>query len=64
MMLTLKFSRRQLEPMVRLWRIISSTYLVSLYDATFQSGVKNLYKIILIAHLMSWSKHFASVFKL
>ncbi len=34
LMVTLKFSRRQLEKMVKLWRHISSTYLVLLYKTT------------------------------
>jgi hypothetical protein len=44
--------------MGRLWRLISSTYLVSFYKTTFQSGTKTLYKIIPIAFLKSWNKHF------
>jgi hypothetical protein len=48
-MFTSKFSKRQSEPKKKLWRLISLTYLVSLYKITSQSGVKLLYKIIPIA---------------
>jgi hypothetical protein len=36
-MFTLEFSKRQLELMVRLWKFISSTCLVSLYETTLWS---------------------------
>ncbi len=61
---TLEFSRRQLEPMARLWRLISLTYLVSLYKTTYWNGAKTLYKITPIAFLRSWNKHFVNTFKL
>ncbi len=53
-MFTLRFSKKQSKPMVRSWRWILSTCLVLLYEITSQSGVKILYKIILIIHL--WSR--------
>jgi hypothetical protein len=61
MRLTLEFSRRQWKPMVRLWKLTSSTYLVLLYETSSQNGVKILYKIILTVHLMSWTKHFRTM---
>jgi hypothetical protein len=50
--------------MGRLWKLISSTYLISLYETIFRDGAKNLYKIIPIALLKSWSKHFVNDSKL
>jgi hypothetical protein len=52
-MLTLEFSRKQLEPMVRPWRQTSLTYLVLLYKIASHNGVKTLYKIILATTLMN-----------
>jgi hypothetical protein len=37
--------------------------LVSFYNTTFWSGAKTLYKIIPIALLKSWSKHFPNIFQ-
>jgi hypothetical protein len=63
-MLTLKFSKKLSELMGRLWKLISSIYLVSLYETIFQNGAKFLYKIIPIALWRSWNKCFANVFEL
>jgi hypothetical protein len=60
----IKISKRQSELMVKLWRQISSTCLISLYETTSHNGVKTSYKIILTAHLMSWIKHFTSASEL
>jgi hypothetical protein len=37
---------------------MSSTYLVSFYKTTFWTRTETLYKIIPIALLKSWNKHF------
>jgi hypothetical protein len=63
-MITLIFSKNQSKLMGRLWKLISSTYLVSFDEIIFWSGAKTLYKIILITLLRSWNKHFANVSKL
>ncbi len=64
LMLTLEFSKKQSKLMVRLWRRISSICLILLYKTSFQNGVRTSYKIVLIAHLMSWNKHFARASRL
>jgi hypothetical protein len=56
--------KKIIELMGRLWKLISSTCLVSLYEIISWNGVKNLYMIIPIALLRSWSKCFANVFEL
>jgi hypothetical protein len=56
--------KKIMELMGRLWKLISSTYLVSFYEIVFWNGAKTLYMIIPIALLRSWSKHFANVFEL
>jgi hypothetical protein len=50
--------------MGRLWKLISSTCLVSYYEIIFQSGAKTLYKIIPITLFRSWNKHFPNIFQL
>jgi len=64
MTLTSKFSKKKSKLMGRLWKLISSTYLVSFYETIFQSGAKTLYEIILIAPLRNWSKHCTILFEL
>jgi hypothetical protein len=62
--LHIRVFKKIIELMGKLWKLISSTCLVSLYEIVFWNGVKTLYMIIPIAFLRNWNKHFANLFEL
>ncbi len=60
LMLIVEYLKRPLKLMVKLCRLTLSTCLVSLLKIVTLNGVRILFKIIQIAHLKNWNKHFVN----